>query len=837
MQTRSRARRASKASGRPEAERVATAPGLFDLEWTALRNIISRLDLRDTVAFAACSTKCFTHVMLDHQGPKRVWDTYGGGSTYDTLGRIAWQVRVDTPERVATSCRLLRRLKVEYTSHWDFARGYVGVSGLLMRPCYMYFLTEALETLEPSECTAPGILRFLEQAERMYAVEVLKYAPSVLSLGEPTREELEWGGGVPFDTGDPFGGGRPRSVTDFERNATAAHKAWRAIERLPGDMTCLKKLDVSGAKHLAVDFLPRSSRASLKVLDASRSNVRGIPAGCEQLQWVALRECPLQFKEVPGCDMFPEDSVKNVRVLDVAGVQTWNLFIPAYFEHLKEVNVSGCMGLHHDGSYMAEGWSPMEDDDNPCWLAPLPKLERVLANGTNIQEMPDLSMLEELHFDDNEAMYSDWSHPDAIPLSFDDSWMRLRKLTLNQTAACKLPEDLEDLEELDIGYIRCEDGEDGQFHVPASSCANIRVLRTTTMGLTCLTADFASLEELYIADDDYYGTRPMWSAPANQGFESDSGDESGAEGSAESCVALPPEVAGRLKVLSVAQCPSLRDVPEGMSSLETLKIGTCQRLRADWLPPSSRKRLRELRLHRTGVSTLPHLPRLQRLELSNESAYDATESLPNDLPAAVRAHMTELSLPGTPVSKLPAGFSKLEILDVSGSHALCDDFLPADSRGRLATLNASSSNLRVVPDGLRGLANLDVKDCGALHATDWLPQDSVGALRVLKASGASVGTLPGGMHLLQELDVSRTRVSGSRFIPKCSRAKVERLDVTRTSIRRIPDDMHSLAELHIDEPAAGWDEAKVVPASSQHRLQKVSFAPMVTKDPWEAFMI
>lgn len=285
--------------------------------------------------------------------------------------------------------------------------------------------------------------------------------------------------------------------------------------------------------------------------------------------------------------------------------------------------------------------------------------------------------------------------PNWLPAS---SAAALRTLHLADSNAERVPEGMRALEVISVRGCACL-SDDGWL--PGSSAAAVHTLRMQWSTLRRVPEGMASLRVLDV-----------------QHCSELSGDW------------LPASSAAAVHTLRMQWC-TLPCVPESMVSLEHLDAQDCTGLAGEWLPASSAKRVCTVDLSGSSVQRLPEGMRCLEAITFQYFTNLSDAWLPPSSAAAVRVlvlstsgmviaipdgltSLESLDVSCTRVLRLPASLTKLTTLRVAGCHNLAPNWLPASSAACIVSLDARSSNMRVVPLGMASLRNLHVASSACL---------------------------------------------------------------------------------------------------------------------------
>lgn len=107
------------------------------------------------------------------------------------------------------------------------------------------------------------------------------------------------------------------------------------LYRVPPSMRALEHLTLGGNQGLVSDWLPESSRQSVRVLNAHHTPFNSVPAGMRALEAVRMSSCS---KTLP-VDWLPGSSRRRVRLLFVDHSRLSR--IPEGIARLETVSVEG----------------------------------------------------------------------------------------------------------------------------------------------------------------------------------------------------------------------------------------------------------------------------------------------------------------------------------------------------------------------------------------------------------------------------------------------------------------------------------------------------------------
>ncbi|CAG9465173.1 unnamed protein product [Pedinophyceae sp. YPF-701] len=377
------------------------------------------------------------------------------------------------------------------------------------------------------------------------------------------------------------------------------------LTRIPDGLTALRELDISlcamaraldplGGTELDEDFLPRSCRGSLRVLNAFATVLRALPEDLTALEH-------LQISNLGDAAMrLPESSVRKLKTLLIEGRCD---SLPAGMEALESLMIREC--VFDDTS------------DEPLPLLPpssAARVRNIVADHSTLRGLPEgMADLEWLSV----SYCPELAPTEWLPVS---SAGRLRVLLADSTAIERLPAHMEALEILSVCH--CEQL-DPDGWLPESSGTRLRFLRATQCSMRRLPDNMEALEYLRVDSCERL---------AGEGF-------------------LPESSATALRGLSAKRSP-IRKLPGNMAALEVLHIVKCDQLDEECvLPGSSAGKLRVL--HASG-SSLRALP--QGATAVEELLVRGCEALGGVLDAGAIARLhtwdvrdTKLSVPeGTP---------------------------------------------------------------------------------------------------------------------------------------------------------------------------------------------
>ncbi|CAG9463768.1 unnamed protein product [Pedinophyceae sp. YPF-701] len=277
------------------------------------------------------------------------------------------------------------------------------------------------------------------------------------------------------------------------------------------------------------------------------------------------------------------------------------------------------------------------------------------------------------------------------------------------------------------------------------------------------------------------------------------------------------------------RCPALPgDLP-----LEYLEIeggdsaagdASCSAPGSSWLPRSSARRLRTLKLEQVQVTRLPEDAPLEDVVVED---CKVLEEGPEWLPPSSVQRLRRIRVAYSTVSEIPPDCVSLEEIHLDGCPRLRAAWLPESSAQKVHTVRATKSSVARVPPAMQCLRELVLNGCAVLgnDEAQWIPLSSVQNLRRLEIAHTSVTCLPGCAAHLETLNVSHCEflAADDTWLPLSSAGSLRSLVACHSSIRKIPEDM-PLIQLDLQGCKNLADVHEAIPASSVRTLERLTIS-------------
>ncbi|CAG9464113.1 unnamed protein product [Pedinophyceae sp. YPF-701] len=618
------------------------------------------------------------------------------------------------------------------------------------------------------------------------------------------------------------------------------------LPRIPSGLTSLEELDISQCDNLAGGhlWLPASSAARLKKINASRANVTSFPPDMACLE-------ELHAPGIRGEEWLPESSAGSIRVLRMDKCNK----LPRGLDALEELRVfkerDDSVPLWFGDTCVDASLCPGERHLDEAYFAPLAGDRlRVLALG-------DGSLLSMNDIDHVPARFEQLVELNLMDykLHKSDAWLdaraagSLRKLDLSGTNVRRVP-CVPTLEHLDVSECKrlAED------FLDAASRANVRTLRAFSSNITRVPSGMYALTKLdvQLCDGLVEGFLDDISAEHIKEL-SYSGDLAWLPAGLASLERLHlcncsgqvrAEVAAGVRVLTANMIAPAST--RGMRALEELELQHCS-LRDgafhehgnQWVSKESKSTLRKLTMVccESGDGKLPGgMAALEELSLAGMRR-------PVQLPSTSVGKLRKVLLLGCTLRRLPDGMESLEELEVDGCDMPEEDegLLPTSSGRKLQRLRIhrmrSTARLRLsLPPEMTELEHLDVSLCRNLHAEAFLPASSTSKLRSLRVRHSNLRRLPPNMRALREVDVEGCGVLDDEWLPRSSAAGVTTLRAPESNLQRVPGGCSSLETAYLQCCRRLYPREWVTKCSAARlRVVHLYASSAVSAPTWAAF--